>query len=69
MRPKILICLIIICVGTYMLTSSMAITAGVAILMYVLDRIVKGWADKKDQQYFYGGTTNDNETENNTNNG
>lgn len=56
MRIKILVCLIIICVGTYVLTSSVAITAGVAILMYVMDRVVKAWADKKDQQYFYGGT-------------
>ena len=49
---KILVLLIIICVGTYMLTSSVAITAGVAILMYVADQLVGAWADKKDKQYF-----------------
>lgn len=50
---KILVCLIIICVGTYLLTSSLAITAGVAILMYVVDTLVGAWADKKDREYFY----------------
>lgn len=43
---------IIICGGTYILTSSLAITAGVAILLYVLDRVLSDWADKKDKQYF-----------------
>lgn len=50
---KILVCLIIICVATYLLTSSLAITAGVAILMYVVDTLVGAWADKKDREYFY----------------
>lgn len=49
---KILVLLVIICVGTYMLTSSVAITAGVAIFMYVADQLVGAWADKKDKQYF-----------------
>ena len=29
-----------------------AITAGVAILMFVADTLVGAWADKKDKQYF-----------------
>lgn len=50
---KILVCFIIICVGTYLLTSSLAITAGVAILIYVVDTLMGEWADKKDKEYFY----------------
>ena len=53
LNVKILVLFVIICVGTYALTSSLCIAAGVAILMVVLDRIVGVWADKKDKQYFY----------------
>lgn len=60
LRVKILVLLAIICVGTYMLTGSVAITIGVAILMYVLDSIVGAWADKKDKEYFYNDKTKDN---------
>ena len=54
-----------------MLTHSVCIAAGVAVLLYVMDRLLKAWADKKDRQYFYGGAdnTDDNETENNTSDG
>ena len=50
---KILVMFIIICVGAYVLTDSISIAAGVAILMLVLDQIMGAWADKKDKQYFY----------------
>lgn len=36
-----------------MLTRSLCIAAGVAILMLVADCIVGAWADRKDRQYFY----------------
>ena len=49
---KILVCFLIIVVGTYLLTDSLAIAAGVAILMLVVDTLVGAWADKKDKQYF-----------------
>lgn len=49
---KILLLLIVICVGTYALTSSWSITLGVVILMVVADRVVGAWADKNDRQYF-----------------
>lgn len=50
---KILVLFLIICGGTYALTRSVAIVAGVAILMYVTDQLLGAWADKKDRQYFY----------------
>ena len=50
---KILVLFLIICGGTYALTHSVAIVAGVAILMYVADQLLGAWADKKDRQYFY----------------
>ncbi len=53
LNPKILVLFVIICVGAYALTTSLCITAGVAILMFVLDSLVGAWADKKDKQYFY----------------
>ncbi len=49
---KTLVLCIIICGGTYLLTHSLSITAGVAILLYVLDRVLGAWADKKDKEYF-----------------
>lgn len=62
---KILVLFVIICGGTYLLTKSASIAAGVAILMLVLDQIVGAWADKKDKQYFYNdeNTENDGETD------
>lgn len=56
LRPKILVLFIIICGGTYALTSSVAIAVGVAILMIVADWLVGNWADRKDNEYFYGKT-------------
>ncbi len=41
----------IICVGTYFITFSFAITAGVAILAVVIDNVYTTWLDKKEKQY------------------
>ena len=54
LNVKILVLFVIICGGTYALTDSLSLTAGVAILMFVADWLVGQWADKKDRQYFYG---------------
>ena len=50
---KILVLSIIICGGTYILTSSLSITAGVAILLFVINTLLDQWTDKKEKQYFY----------------
>lgn len=66
---KILVLFIVICGGTFALTNSWAIVAGVAILMFVADKLVGAWADKKDRQYFYHDLDNEEndgqDTENN----
>lgn len=49
---KMLSLFVIICGGTYLLTKSVSITAGVMILMIVADKVVGAWADKKDHEYF-----------------
>ena len=51
MDVKVLIFLTIICVGTYFITFSFAITAGVAILAVVIDNVYTTWLDKKEKQY------------------
>ena len=51
MDVKVLIFLTIICVGTYFITFSFAVTAGVAILAVVIDNIYTTWLDKKEKQY------------------
>lgn len=51
MDVKVLIFLTIICVGTYSITFSFAITAGVAILAVVIDNVYTTWLDKKEKQY------------------
>ena len=51
MDVKVLIFLTIICVGTYFITFSFAVTAGVAILAVVIDNIYTTWFDKKEKQY------------------
>lgn len=51
MDVKVLIFLNIICVGTYFITFSFAVTAGVAILAVVIDNIYTTWLDKKEKQY------------------
>lgn len=51
MDVKVLIFLTIICVGTYFITFSFALTVGVAILALVIDNIYTTWLDKKEKQY------------------
>ena len=51
MDVKVLIFLTIICVGTYFITFSFALTDGVAILALVIDNIYTTWLDKKEKQY------------------
>lgn len=51
MDVKVLIFLTIICVGTYFITFSFAITAGVAIMAVVIDNVYTTWLDKKEKQY------------------
>lgn len=51
MDVKVLIFLTIICVGTYFITFSFTLTAGVAILALVIDNIYTTWLDKKEKQY------------------
>ena len=50
---KILVLSIIICGGTYILTKSLSITAGVAILLFVINTLLDQWVDKKEKQYFH----------------
>lgn len=60
MRLKIIVLFVIICGGTYALTKSLSIAAGVAILLYVVDSLLAVWADRKNREYFNGdkATTN-----------
>lgn len=51
MDVKVLIFLTIICVGTYFITFSFALTAEVAILALVIDNVYTTWLDKKEKQY------------------
>lgn len=51
MDVKVLIFLTIICVGTYFITFSFALTGGVAILAVVIDNVYTTWLDKKEKQY------------------
>lgn len=51
MDVKVLIFLTIICVGTYFITFSFALTAGAAILALVIDNVYTTWLDKKEKQY------------------
>lgn len=51
MDVKVLIFLTIICVGTYFITFSFALTVGVAILALVIDNVYTTWLDKKEKQY------------------
>lgn len=51
-EPKIIVCCVIIVVGTYLITHSWPITIGVALLLYVLDALLTAWVKKKDEQYY-----------------
>lgn len=59
-EPKIIVCCIIIVVGTYFITHSWAFTIGVAFLLYALDALLTAWVKKKDEQY-YGKKEKENE--------
>lgn len=51
-EPKIIVCCIIIVVGTYILSRSWSMTIGVALLLYALDALLTDWVKKKDEQYY-----------------
>lgn len=51
-EPKIIVCCVIIVVGTYLITHSWSITIGVALLLYVLDALLTAWVRKNDEQYY-----------------
>ena len=72
MRLKIIVLFVIICGGTYALTKSLSIAAGVAILLYVADSLLAVRADRKNREYFNGdkATTNNSadDTEGSNNN-
>lgn len=50
-EPKIIVCCVIIVVGTYILSRSWSMTIGVALLLYALDALLTAWV-KKDEQYY-----------------
>ena len=50
-EPKIIVCCVIIVVGTYILSRSWSMTIGVALLLYALDALLTAWVKKKDEQY------------------
>ena len=60
MRLKIIVLFVIICGGTYALTKSLSIAAGVAILLYVADSLLAVWADRKNREHFNGDKANTN---------
>lgn len=49
---KAIILLLIIAVGVYALTRSLAIAIGVGILVFIVDNAVMAWLDKKADTYF-----------------
>lgn len=51
-EPKIIVCCVIIVVGTYILSRSWSMTIGVALLLYALDALLTAWVKKKDKQYY-----------------
>ena len=51
-EPKIIVCCVIIVVGTYILSCSWSMTIGVALLLYALDALLTAWVKKKDEQYY-----------------
>lgn len=51
-EPKIIVCCVIIVVGTYILSRSWSMTVGVALLLYALDALLTAWVKKKDEQYY-----------------
>ena len=51
-EPKIIVCCVIIVVGTYILSRSWSMTIGVALLLYALDALLTAWVKKNDEQYY-----------------
>lgn len=51
-EPKIIVCCVIIVVGTYILSRSWSMAVGVALLLYALDALLTAWVKKKDEQYY-----------------
>lgn len=51
-EPKIIVCCVIIVVGTYILSRSWSMTIGVALLLYALNALLTAWVKKKDEQYY-----------------
>lgn len=49
---KSIVSIVIVAIGTRLLTDSWAIAAGVALLLYVLDSVLYTWAAKKNEQYY-----------------
>ena len=61
-EPKIIVCCVIIVVGTYKLSRSWSMTIGVALLLYALDALLTAWVKKKDEQYYGKKKEEDGET-------
>lgn len=61
-EPKIIVCCIIIVVGTYILSRSWSMTIGVALLLYALDALLTAWVKKKNEQYYGKKKEEDGET-------
>ena len=49
---KAIVSIVIVAIGTRLLTDSWAIAVGVALLLYVLDSVLYTWAAKKNEQYY-----------------
>ena len=49
---KAIILLLVIAVGVYALTRSLAIAIGVGILAFIVDNVIMAWLDKKADTYF-----------------
>ncbi len=49
---KLIVLFAIIFAGTWALTESLPIAAGVMIVVLVADRLIKKWADRNDKKYF-----------------
>ncbi len=49
---KLIVLFAIIFAGTWALTESLPIAAGVMVVVLVADRLIKKWADRNDKKYF-----------------
>ena len=57
---KVIVLLAIIAGGTYVLTDSLPITAGVAILAFAVDALIGNWLDRMSERYFAQKKTDNN---------